>query len=172
VEEILIEHTKATDNPAHVHEIVRLAEQELKGLESERTQIMKRIGAVRKAILGLADLFGAELVSEEALGLANPKKRAGRGAGITKACRMALMKAEKPMSAREVCRVLQIEYPDCIANHRDAVASVTTVLSRLVRYGEAVVLAAEGGRRRWKWAVTTESPYEPTMVAGSTAFKI
>lgn len=132
---------------------------------------MKRIGAVRKAIIGLADLFGADLVSEEALGLANPKKRAGRGAGITKGCRLVLMKAEKPMSAREVCRMLQIEYPDCIANHRDPVASVTTVLSRLVRYGEATVLAVERGRRRWKWAVNTEAPYESAMPAGTSSFK-
>ena len=156
----MIEHVKATDSPAHVHEIVKLAEKELKELESERSQIMKRIGAVRKAIIGLADLFGAELVSEEALGLAAPKKRSGRGAGITKACRMVLMKTDKPLSAREVCRALQSEYPDCIVNHRDAVASVTTVLSRLVRYGEAMVQSADGGRRRWKWAVNTEEPYQ------------
>jgi hypothetical protein len=167
----LIEHVKATDSPAHVHEIVRLAEQELRGLESERSLIMKRIGAVRKAIIGLADLFGAELVSEEALGLATPKKRSGRGAGITKACRMVLMKSDRPLSARDVCRALQTEYPDCIVNHRDAVASVTTVLSRLVRYGEAVALSADGGRRRWKWAVNTEEPYQPQSIVDSPSFK-
>ena len=163
----MIENVKTTESPAHVHEIVKLAEQELRGLESERSQIMKRIGAVRKAIIGLADLFGAELVSEEALGLAAPKKRSGRGAGITKGCRMVLMKSPKPMSARDVCRALQTDYPDCIVNHRDAVASVTTVLSRLVRYGEATVLSADGGRRRWKWAVNSEEPYTP-QIFGNT----
>jgi len=167
----LIENVKTIESPAHVHEIVKLAEQELRGLESERSQIMKRIGAVRKAIIGLADLFGAEVVSEEALGLATPKKRSGRGAGITKACRMVLMKSEKPMAAREVCRALQTDYPDCIVNHRDAVASVTTVLSRLVRYGEAVVLSADGGRRRWKWAVNTEEPYRPQSFGENSSLR-
>ena len=167
----MIENVKTIESPAHVHEIVKLAEQELRGLESERSQIMKRIGAVRKAIIGLADLFGAEVVSEEALGLATPKKRSGRGAGITKACRMVLMKSEKPMSARDVCRALQTDYPDCIVNHRDAVASVTTVLSRLVRYGEASVLSADGGRRRWKWAVNTEEPYQPQNFVDSLSLK-
>ncbi len=41
--------------------------------------------------------------------------------------------------------------------HKDPLASVTTVLNRLVEYGEARTLIRENGRRAWEW-VAEHSP--------------
>jgi hypothetical protein len=35
--------------------------------------------------------------------------------------------------------------------HKDPLASVTTVLNRLVEYGEARAVVNEHGRRAWEW---------------------
>jgi hypothetical protein len=41
-----------------------------------------------------------------------------------------------------------------IAHHKDSLASVTTVLNRLVEYGEARAVTLENGRRAWLWVQT------------------
>jgi len=38
-----------------------------------------------------------------------------------------------------------------LARHKDPMASVTTVLNRLVDYGEAEAVALNSGRRAWRW---------------------
>jgi hypothetical protein len=49
--------------------------------------------------------------------------------------------------------------PALLARHKDPMASVTTVLNRLVEYGEAQPVLANG-RRAWQWVadVPTEVP--------------
>ena len=37
-------------------------------------------------------------------------------------------------------------------------ASVTTVLNRLVEYGEARTLVRENGRRAWQWVADPDNP--------------
>jgi hypothetical protein len=41
--------------------------------------------------------------------------------------------------------------PLLMARHKDPMASVTTVLNRLVAYGEAKAVVLENGRRAWQW---------------------
>jgi hypothetical protein len=38
-----------------------------------------------------------------------------------------------------------------LLRHKDPLASVTTVLNRLVEYGEALSLVRDNGRRAWQW---------------------
>jgi hypothetical protein len=38
-----------------------------------------------------------------------------------------------------------------LARHKDPMASVTTVLNRLVDYGEAQPVVLSSGRRAWQW---------------------
>lgn len=135
---------------AHVQEVVRAAHEELRQLMRQRAEIMKRIGTVKQTIVGLANLFGDEVLSDDLLELLD-RKSGGRQPGFTKACRMVLMEANRPLGAREVCEHLQQRMPPVLLRHKDPLASVTTVLNRLVEYGEARTLARENGRRAWQW---------------------
>lgn len=137
-------------NDPHVQEVVRAAHEELKQLIRQRAEIMKRIGTVKQTIVGLANLFGDEVLDEELLELVD-RKTSGRQPGFTKACRMVLMESERPLGAREVCEQIQRRVPPLLLRHKDPLASVTTVLNRLVEYGEAYTVVTENGRRAWQW---------------------
>ena len=135
---------------AHVMEVVRQAHDELRQLMRQRADIMKRIGTVKQTIVGLANLFGDDILSEDLLDLVD-RKTSGRQPGFTKACRMVLMEAKRPLAAREVCEEIQQRVPPLLSRHKDPLASVTTVLNRLVEYGEARSMVRENGRRAWEW---------------------
>jgi len=137
-------------NDGHVQEVVRAAHEELRQLMRQRAEVMKRIGTVKQTIVGLANLFGDEVLNDELLELVD-RKSGGRQPGFTKACRMVLMEAERPLGAREVCEQIQRKVPPVLLRHKDPLASVTTVLNRLVEYGEARAVVRENGRRAWQW---------------------
>jgi hypothetical protein len=134
----------------HVQEVVKTAHEELRQLMKQRAEVMKRIGTLKQTIAGLANLFGDEILGEDLLELVD-RKTAGRQPGFTKACRMVLMEAERPLTVREVCEKIQERLPAILMRHRDPLASVTTVLNRLVEYGEARSVVRENGRRAWQW---------------------
>ena len=134
----------------HVQEVIRQAQSELRQLLQQRAEIMKRIGTVKQTISGLANLFGEGVLSDELLELVD-RKGNGRQPGFTKACRMILMEAGKAMTSRDIYDYFQRKMPALLARHKDPMASVTTVLNRLVEYGEAEAVMV-GGRRAWRWA--------------------
>jgi hypothetical protein len=134
----------------HVQEVVKAAHEELRQLMRQRAEVMKRIGTVKQTIVGLANLFGDEVLTDELLELVD-RKSSGRQPGFTKACRMVLMEADRPLGAREVCEQIQQRIPPVLLRHKDPLASVTTVLNRLVEYGEARTVVRENGRRAWQW---------------------
>jgi hypothetical protein len=135
---------------AHVQEVVKAAQEELGQLLRQRAEVMKRIGTVKQTIVGLANLFGDDVLSEELLELVD-RRSSGRQPGFTKACRMVLMEAHRPLAAREVCEQIETRVPALLLRHKDPLASVTTVLNRLVDYGEARTLTSQNGRRTWQW---------------------
>jgi len=133
-----------------VEQVVQAAHDELLQLMQRRAEIMKRIGTVKQTIAGLANLFGEEVLGDDLLELIDRKPN-GRQPGFTKACRALLMEARRPLGAREVCGDLEKRDPALLARHKDPLASVTTVLNRLVDYGEARSLTNDRGRRVWEW---------------------
>jgi hypothetical protein len=143
---------------SHVHEVIKAAHEELRQLMRQRADIMKRIGTLKQTIAGLANLFGDDILGEDLLELVD-RKTGGRQPGFTKACRMALMEAGRPLAVREVCEQIQQRLPAVLLRHKDPLASVTTVLNRLVEYGEAQSVVRENGRRAWQW-VSEPSPAE------------
>ncbi len=150
----------------HVQEVIRQAHGELRQLLQQRAEIMKRIGTVKQTISGLANLFGDELLNEELLELVD-RKSSGRQPGFTKACRMILMEAGHALNSRDICDYFQQKMPAILARHKDPIASVTTVLNRLVEYGEAQPVMLNG-RRAWLWVaeVKVEAPArEPRLMA-------
>jgi hypothetical protein len=141
----------------HVQEVVKQAHGELRDLLRQRAEIMKRIGTVKQTIVGLANMFGDNILDEEILELVD-RKTSGRQMGFTKACRMALVEAGRPLTAREVCERLQGKTHPILARHKDPLASVTTVLNRLVEYGEVEAVINGAGRRAWAWLSDGASP--------------
>ena len=140
----------------HVQEVIRQAHEELRQLLQQRAEVMKRIGTVKQTIAGLANLFGDGVLSEELLELVDRKSN-GRQPGFTKACRMILMESGTALSARDICEHFQQKMPSMLARHKDPMASVTTVLNRLVDYGEAQAVLTSSGRRAWLWIAEPET---------------
>lgn len=143
----------------HVEQVVRQAHEELRELLRQRAEVMRRIGTIKQTIAGLANLFGDEVLSEDLLELLD-RKSCGRQPGFTKACRMALMEAKRSLTARDVCECIQQKASSMLARHKDPMASVTTVLNRLVAYGEATPVNLENGRRAWRWVADAEAETE------------
>jgi hypothetical protein len=156
--------TIASNGSGHVQEVVRQAHEELRQLLQQRSEVMRRIGTIKQTIAGLANLFGDDVLSEELLELVDRKSK-GRQPGFTRACRMVLMDANRALSAREVCDRIQEKAPPMLERHKDPMASVTTVLNRLVAYGEARAVALDSGRRAWQWVADSESELTPGPAA-------
>src|SRR5690349_3686241 len=161
-----IRPVEKSDN-SHVQEVVRQAHGELRTLLQQRAEIMKRIGTVKQTISGLANLFGDGVLNEELLELVD-RKSSGRQPGFTKACRMILMQSGRSMNARDICDHFQQKMPALLARHKDPMASVTTVLNRLVDYGEAEAVVANG-RRAWRWVADPAESTHAGAAAGLVA---
>lgn len=146
-------------NGTSAQQVVKAAHEELLQLMQQRAEIMKRIGTVKQTIAGLANLFGEQVLDDDLLELIDRKPN-GRQPGFTKACRRVLMEVRRPLGAREVCVELERYAPAILARHKDPLASVTTVLNRLVDYGEARSLSNDRGRRVWEWVSATEPQAE------------
>jgi hypothetical protein len=140
----------------HVQAVIQQAELELRGLLKERAKVTKRIGSLKQTINGLAEIFGDGILSAALLDLVDPKINS-RQSGITPACRRILMEARRPMSARGLCDEIQRTMPALLAHHKDPVATVYTILGRLVSYGEATGLSGDRGKRAWLWAAESEN---------------
>ena len=163
-------HAQAIDAQAQsisAQQVVKAAHGELLQLMRQRAEIMKRIGTVKQTIAGLANLFGDQVLGDDLLDLIDRKPN-GHQPGFTKACRMVLMEVRRPLGAREVCVELERYAPAILARHKDPLASVTTVLNRLVDYGEARSLSNDRGRRVWEWISDTE-PAADAMPSRRTA---
>jgi len=145
----------------HVRQVVKSAHEELRALMQQRAEIIKRICTVKQTIVGLANLFGDEVLNDDLLELVD-RRSSGRQPGFTKACRMVLMEAGRPLAAREVCEQIGRRTPPLLSRHKDPLASVTTVLNRLVEYGEARAVVRENGRRAWQWI---SDPVSKSLVA-------
>jgi hypothetical protein len=142
----------ALDNVAssrHAEEVVRRARQELQSLKNQRAEIMKRIGTVKQTILGLAAIFDGLVPEDELLDL-NGKKAPGHQTGLTKGCRLVLMQSPDPLRPRDVSERL-MQHGVSLEKHKDPLASVTTILNRLVHYGEARLVDRPDGRRAFAW---------------------
>jgi hypothetical protein len=140
----------------HVQEVIRSAHCELQELLHRRAELMKRIGTIKQTLVGLANIFGESVLSDDLLTFLD-RKSASRQPGFTRACRVILMESDKPLGARMVCQKLQQKFPEVLERHKDPIASVTTVLNRLADYAEARCSLNANGRRVWEWITAQEN---------------
>ena len=141
-------------NDPNVLEVLRAARAELDQLLAQRAEITRRIGTTKQAIIGLAKLFGGNVLQNAVLDLIE-HRATNRQSGFTRACRYLLTEANRPMTSTEVCEGLRQRFPELAARHKDLSASVTTVMNRLVGYGEASMSGSAHGRRSWMWVAAT-----------------
>jgi hypothetical protein len=111
---------------------------------AKRAELTKRIGTVKRTMVGLAKLFGDDNMDALLLGVVD-QGRGPRHPGITEACRRVLIQAMRPMSARQVCDESQLTAPPLLAHHKDQMATINTILARFVEYGEAKVSHGDRG---------------------------
>jgi hypothetical protein len=140
---------------SHAEEVVRAACQELQVLRKQRADIMKRISTVKQTIVGLAALFDGLITPEDVLGMSSRKTR-GRQVGLTNACRMALMQSQTSLRSHQVRERLRAQGLS-LDQHKDPIATVTTILNRLVDYGEAQSVVLADGKRAWQWAAESSA---------------
>jgi len=152
-------------NTVPVVEVARQVQNELRDLLRQRTEVMRRIGTVKRTVAGLAALFGDESLSADLRELMNGETRSRR-TGFTRTVRAVLMEAEGVISAREVCDRINQRDAAMLARHKDPLASVTTVLNRLVAYGEAQRVASGANKCAWQWATELGAP--PATASGNT----
>ena len=82
-------------------------------------------------------MFGDLILKGEVLELIDHKAKRHSGSEFSQACRSVLMESTTPLSARQFRDRIQQASRTLVAGHKDSLASVTTVLSRLVQYLEA-----------------------------------
>jgi len=155
---------------AHVNKILEEMYGEFQALMVQRAAILRRIGTIKQTIIGLAKLFGNEVVGERVLQVVE-QRSSTRSRGFTRTCRVVLMESTRPMVCQEVCEEIQRRNPTLLAHHKDALASVNTVLNRLATYGEARIVMNERGKRAWEWATerAAEGVDSPTTQKNSSA---
>jgi hypothetical protein len=142
---------EGAENRLPVLEVARQVQLELRELLRQRSAVMRRIGTVKRTVAGLAALFGDESLSPALRELMEGETRIRR-TGFTRTVRAILMETDTVMTAREICEKINERDSAMLARHKDAVASVTTVLNRLVAYGEAQRVPAGPHKCAWQWA--------------------
>jgi hypothetical protein len=146
----------AESKALRVQEVLQQVQQELRQLLQQRASVVQRICTIKKTIVGLASLLEDDVLNSELRELVHGSAGTHKP-GLTQACRVVLMKAGRAMGAREVRDQIQETAPTILTGHKDSMASVTTILTRLVTYGEAQVTVAANGKRVWRWAAETGS---------------
>jgi hypothetical protein len=149
----------------HVDRVLADMHKEFHSLILQRAEILRRIGTIKRIISGLANLFGDQVVGRDLPGLVE-QRSSNRQRGFTQTCRLVLKESKRPLMSQEVCQEIERRNPTLLLHHRDPLASVSTVLNRLSRYGEACIVINEKGRRAWVW--TADSSAVPLDAATET----
>jgi hypothetical protein len=148
----VLEAVTYADGVRPADQVLRQLCDELKHLIVQRSEVIRRIGATKKTIAGLAVLIGDNVLAadlyESIVGRASTRQP-----GITKACRVVLMRAEHPLTVNQMLDEVQKDYPTLLEKHKDPKASLTTILNRLADYGEVQRTISINNIRTWQWAI-------------------
>jgi hypothetical protein len=152
---------EANEGDANIQHVVRAASEQLQDLMRQRADVTKRIGTIKQTLAGLANLFGDSVLTDELLTFID-RRSSTRQVGFTRALRLVLIDAPLPLGVRQVCDELNRKFPNLLLRHKDPLASVTTVLNRLVAYSEARSHIDLNGRRVWEW-VAEKNEINPNL---------
>lgn len=128
---------------------------ELAQLLEQRTAVMRRIAGAKRTIVGLAALFGETALDDDLRKLVGIGT-AQRLPGLTDMCRTILMESDRDLSLHDVLEGICARNPALLAGHKNPMASLTTILNRLVSSGEAQRLLLNNNKRAWQWVVAAD----------------
>ncbi|HLV87779.1 MAG TPA: hypothetical protein VKV39_12420 [Candidatus Sulfotelmatobacter sp.] len=154
--------TPATDSTISLQAVARQVHDELRQLLQLRADVTRRIGTLKRTVDGLASVFGENALTEELRHVVE-NGRSNRRQGFTKTCREILTTCDSPVTAREVYDRLLKAAPILLERHKDPLASVTTVLNRLVEYGEAQRVTLPDNKRAWRWVAESDLSGQHTL---------
>lgn len=137
-----------------VQSTMRHLHEELAQLLEQRIAVMRRIAGAKRTIVGLAALFGDTAVDDDLRKLVG-MRTAQRLPGLTDMCRTVLMEADRGMTVHDIQAGICGQNPALLAGHKNPVASLTTILNRLVSSGEAQRLLLSNNKRVWQWVADT-----------------
>lgn len=130
--------------------VIDTAKNQLRRLTEQRTELNRRIAVTKQTLAGLVSVFGDAALEQELSNFINSPGTGKRQSGLTEALRMILVKRESPISTRDICENLTDKHAELAARHKNLYASVTTIVARLVRYGEVISVDVDG-KRAWQW---------------------
>jgi hypothetical protein len=133
----------------HIKELLGSAQQELQQLNREGAVVVKRICIIKRTLVGLAELFGENVLDNELCKLVHHRPQKGRP-GLTAVCREILVSDGRALTTVEVYKLVNQHFPALLANHKVPLSWVATVLNRLAKYGEAQS-SLLGRHRTWKY---------------------
>jgi hypothetical protein len=139
-----------------VEEIIAGMKKELHTLYEERSAVDRRMDTIKKALVGLATLYGDETLSIDFLQSTDPPRKRPR-AGLTNICRSILMQSKVPLRTAEICRLVTEQNPDALKLHKNPSASVAVVLRRLVKKGQVHPLEKGRAKTEWTWVENCSS---------------
>lgn len=165
----LVQSASTQDSvPEDIGHVLGRVHSELRLLLLERAAIMKKIGAIKHIIVGLADVFGIHVIDKELQELISKGSSSGTArsdAGLTSVCRRILMESSEPLTTRQLCGWIQERNPSVFARQKKPTNSVVVVLRRLVSYGEIKDGVNERDVRTWQWI----GPRQGDEVFGNSA---
>jgi hypothetical protein len=127
---------------------------ELEHLSEERMNLSKRIAILKNAMIHLVRFSGDEALMAQAGNILDLGERP-RKQGLTQLCRSVLLESCEPLTTREV----HDKVSDHVKHHHDGLASVTTILYRLVSYGEVERVRNDRTHEcAWQWVQDRGNP--------------
>jgi hypothetical protein len=130
--------------------------QELQMLLRERGAINRRIGLMKRTLVGLAEICGPDVANRGQPSASDappaPHRTRGSQSGLTETCRRTLMGLSQPVTTRQLCERIEQQDSSLFARNKHPMESLAVVLKRLVSYGEVLDIASAGDGRTWLWA--------------------
>ena len=153
--------------------ILEVMKKQLLSLKEERTVIQKRIAMIRQTINGLVTVFGRNAIGEDLLCMLTDSTRKGCRSGLTGTCSQLLTESSRALTVAELLTVMQEKHPTLLEHNSNPKASLTTVLTRLSKYGTVQRISNEKGAIAWRssiqLAAAEPSPFGTEIEATKTA---
>jgi hypothetical protein len=145
-----------TADIGHAKQVAGRIQQELQMLLRERSAISKRIGLMKRTLVGLAEISGLDVANRGRRTASDeppaPRRTCRSRSGLTETCRRTLMGLSQPTTTRQLYERIEQQDPSLFARNKHPMESLAVVLKRLVSYGDVLDVAGAGDGRTWLWA--------------------
>jgi hypothetical protein len=131
-----------------VEGIITEMKKELHVLYAERSAIDRRMDVIKKALVGLATLYGDEAISADFLQPVHPAKH-DRRMVLAETCRSVILQSKTPLTGEEIHQQIAQRDPNLLILYKHPFASVAMALRRLAKKGQVRLVAKGYGKTEW-----------------------